>query len=281
MLKLKDGIVELYKKVATSLPSDIEATLKDILLNEKDVELKARIEGILTKIRDSRKNSTPICEDSGIPVFYVKVPIGLSYQIILETIVEATRIATEKIPLRPNAVDSFSGINSGDNTGSYFPLVYIEETKSNVFTIDLMLRCAKCEKLSIFYSLPTEVSMDKGSELANRDLDGIVKCLIDAVLKVKIDDCSPFIIGVAIGGLRDQVSFLSKRQLLRRLSVKATLDSIAKFEQNALRRINDIICKKKIRVIGVNIDFAHHHPDNYFVDISFACWANRKARLIW
>lgn len=283
MLRLRDGIVELYRKVATSLPSDVEEALRNAYLAETDEKSKVLLEGILKKIPVSRKNAIPICEDTGFPVFFVKVPIGISYQMIRDTIVESTRIATKKIPLTPNAVDILKGENSGDNVGSYYPLIYIEETKDNVFTIDLMLRCAECENMSVMYNLPAKFEINGKEVPAERNMEGIRKCLIDAVSRNKDGNCAPYSIGIAVGGMRDQVTFLSKRQLLRRIPSKRQEEMFASFEKEALDEINNIssISGRKINAISVKIDAAHRHPDTYLVDISFTCWANRKARLMW
>ncbi len=283
MLKLKDGIVELYRKVATSLPSDVEEALKNAYLAETDEKSKVFLEDILKKIRNSRKNTIPLCEDTGFPVFFVKVPIGISYQMIRDAIADSTRVATQKIPLTPNAVDILSGENTGDNVGTYYPLIYIEETKDNVFTIDLMLRCAECENMSVMYKLPAEFKINDKEVSAERNMEGIRKCLTDAVLKNKDGNCAPYSIGIAAGGMRDQVTFLSKRQLLRRIPSKRPEEIFVSFEKEALDEINNIssISGRKINAISVKIDAAHRHPDTYLVDISFACWANRKARLIW
>lgn len=283
MLRLRDGIVELYRKVATSLPSDVEEALRNAYLLETDEKSKVLLEGILKKIPVSRKNAIPICEDTGFPVFFVKVPIGISYQMIRDTIVESTRIATQKIPLTPNAVDILKGENTGDNVGSYYPLIYIEETKDNVFTIDLMLRCAECENIGVMYNLPAEFEINGKVILAERNMEGVLKCLINAVSRNKDGNCPPYSIGIALGGMRDQVTFLSKRQLLRRIPSKRHEEIFASFEKEALDEINNIgsISGRKINAISVKIDAAHRHPDTYLVDISFTCWANRKARLMW
>lgn len=283
MLKLRDGIVELYKKVATSLPSDVEEALRYAYSAEDDEEAKASLENILKKIPVSRKNAIPLCEDTGFPVFFVKVPIGISYQMIRDVIAESTRIATGKIPLTSNAIDIISGVNTGDNVGSYYPLIYIEETKDSVFTIDLMLRCAECENMGITYKLPLLFDTDEGSILAERDFEGIKKCVISSVFKNKDKNCAPYSIGVAAGGMRDQVTFLSKRQLLRRITSSHLVEKIAAFEKETLNDINSItsITGRKINALSVKLDTAHRHPGTFFVDTSFACWAYRKARLMW
>ncbi len=283
MLKLRDGIIELYKKVAISIPYEIEEALKLAYVQETNEDSKALIDGILKKIHFARKNAIPVCEDTGFPIFFVKVPVGISYQLIRDVIVESTKIATEKIPLKPNAVNAITGENTGNNIGNYFPLIYIEETKESVFTVDLMLRCPLCENMSMLYNLPLKLKINDEEVLAERNLEGVRICLHDALWHNKEAKCAPFLIGIAVGGMRDQVTFLSKKQLLRRIVSKRSEEILATFEEKTLTEINNIniVEGRKINALSVKIDYAHHHPETYFVDISFSCWANRKARLIW
>ncbi|MBI3593096.1 MAG: fumarate hydratase, partial [Nitrospirae bacterium] len=206
MLKLRDGIVELYKKVATSIPNDIEEALKAACLRETGLLAKESLDIIMKNISIARTQSRPICQDTGFPVFFVKAPIGLTHQLIKDVIIDATRIATKKVPLRPNAVDSITEKNSGDNVGDSFPLIYIEETAEQALTVDLMLKGGGCENLGQTYKLPTVLCFENiippcppfskggrggikegggGGFLAERDFDGVRKCVLDAVFKAQ------------------------------------------------------------------------------------------------
>lgn len=323
MLKLRDGIVALYKKVATSIPSDVEDALKKTYSEETEPLAKESLHIILKNISIARATSRPVCQDTGFPVFYVKIPKGLSYQHIRDVIVEATRIATNKIPLRPNAVDVITEKNTGDNVGTYFPLIYIEETEDQTLTVDLMLKGGGCENLGQTYKLPMilDYEMYMGNYLqgekislrdeaeaiskeevsrpflnnqlhdmtrvtAERDFEGIRKCILDAVYKAQGRGCPPYTLGVAIGGAKDQAAVLSKRQLMRRIYDKHPNEIISNLETLALNDLNTLGIGAaglggKTTAIGVKIAAAHRHPASYFVDISFSCWANRKGRLVW
>lgn len=319
MLKLRDGIVELYKKVATSIPSDVEEALKTACLNETEPLAKESLNIILQNIKIARTTARPICQDTGFPVFSVKVPRGLSHQLIRDVIMDATRIATNKIPLRPNAVDIITEKNSGDNVGDYFPLVYTEETEEQFLAVDLMLKGGGCENLGQTYKLPmildyemyigsysqgTKMSLrgeaeaiskdeiprfarnDRVRVIAERDFDGARKCVLDAVFKAQGKGCPPYTIGIAIGGAKDQVAFLSKKHLMRRLTDTHPNAAIAELENKILNDINSLGIGTaglggRTTAIGVKIATAHRHPASYFVDVSFSCWANRRGRLIW
>lgn len=279
MLKLRDGIVELYRKVATSIPPDVEGALKSAYSIE-DHLAKESLAIVLENIRTARHTARPICQDTGVPLFYVRVPRGLSQMVLKDTIKEATVIATEKVPLRPNAVDVLTEKNSLDNLGLGLPIIYFEETLEDTLKIDLMLKGAGCENAGQTYKLPIE-------ELnAQRDLDGVRRCVLDAVQKAQGRGCPPYTIAVGIGAAKDQASVLAKQQLFRKLNDRSEFPAIAELEDRLLSEINQlgigpIGLKGKTTAIGVKIGVNHRHPASYFVDVSVCCWANRRGRLIW
>ena len=286
MLKLRDGIVELYRKVAISVPKDIEEALKAASSKETGVLAGESLESVLKKISLARTGSCPICQDTGFPVFFVKVPMGLSHRAIREVIADATRLATKRVPLTPNAVSSIMDINSGDNVGDAFPLVYTDETDEQTLTVDLMLKSGQSENLGQIYKLPALLNIDGSEVAAGRDFDGVVKCVLDAVSKARGEGCPPYTIGVAIGGARDQVTFMSKKQLMRRLHDVNPDSAIAGLEVKILNEVNGPDSGSpwvvgQTAALGVKVTAAHRHPDSYFVDVSFACWAHRRGRLIW
>jgi fumarate hydratase class I len=281
LLKLRDGIVELYKKVATSLPPDIEESLKSALSTEVEGSTgRLSLSFILDNIRLARETVRPICQDTGVPVFFLKVPVGLSQIELKDTILDATRIATAKVPLRPNAVDVISGKNSGDNTGQGFPVIYFEESPGSTLTIDLMLKGGGSENVGQLYKLPVE------DLKARRDLEGVRICVIDAVAKAQGRGCPPYILGIGIGASKDQVTKLAKEQLMRKLNDKNRVEELADLEERLLREINELGVGPqglggRTTALGVKLGVNHRHPASYFVDVSVSCWANRRGRLIW
>ncbi|MFN3739254.1 MAG: fumarate hydratase [Thermodesulfovibrionales bacterium] len=280
MLKLRDGIVELYKKVASSLPKDVEDSLKLAFEKEIGPAAKENLKIILENIKMSRQKELPLCQDTGVPVFYVKIPRCLGQERIKETIIEATRIATERIPLRPNSVDILTEKNTGDNTGKDFPIIHLEETEEEHLVIDLLLKGGGSENISCFYKLPDE------NLKAERNFEGVKKTVIDAVLKAQGKGCPPYIIGIAIGGVREHIAYLSKLQLLRRLNEENPEPTLKEIEADLMKDINSLGIGVmglggSNTCLGVKIAVSNRHPASYFVDISFSCWALRRGRLIW
>lgn len=235
---------------------------------------------MIENVRISRETLRPICQDTGVPVFFVKVPMGLSHVELRETIRDATRIATAKVPLRPNAVDVITEKNSGDNTGIGFPLIYLEETGGTTLTIDLLMKGGGSENVGQLYKLPVEDLQ------AQRDLQGVRRCVLDAIQKAQGRGCPPYIIGVGIGAAKDQVTRLAKDQLMRRLTDSNKVDELARLEGVLLEDINGLGIGPqglggRTTALGVKIGVNHRHPASYFVDVSVSCWANRRGRLIW
>jgi fumarate hydratase class I len=280
MLKLKDGILELLKKVATSLPRDVEDSLKRAFDNEGEGPAREALLNILENVKMARASSKPICQDTGTPVFYVTAPRELAFGSLQEQLLSAVKEATQSVPLRANAVDSLTDKNSCDNTGREFPEINFRQSADNTLLVDLSLRGAGCENAGAFYRLPEQ------SLKAGRDLDGVRACVLDAVHRVQGRACPPYIVGVGIAGTRLTAAKISREALLRRLDEDSPVEILRSLEHRLVSDINSLGIGPlglggKATALGVKIDYAHRHTASYFVDVSFSCWATRRGRLLW
>lgn len=281
MLKLRDGIVELYRKVATSLPPDVEEAMKAAQSTENEgSEARNVMDGILERVKAARKQSELVCLEIGVPVFYVSVPQGLSHKDIKETIMDATRVATTKIPLSASAVDILTERNTGDNTGKGFPIINIEQSPNDMLSVDLTLRCPECETQGQTYPLPNEALG------AGTNLEGIAKCALDAVKKAAGNGCPPYVIGIGAGASKDQVTALSRRQVMRKLTSRTEDETVAEFEEKLLREINGLGIGPLGRsgsntALGIRVGLNHRLTSSFVVDIYLSCWALRRSRLVW
>ena len=149
MQDLTEPILELIRLTATDLPPDVEAGLRNALEQEEPGSAaRGALETILKNVEMARENSTPICQDTGTPIFYINYPEGWSTRRLREQIKSAVAEATKLAYLRPNAVDSLSGVNSGDNIGDeHFPTIHFEEIEGDELQVDLMLKGGGCENV--------------------------------------------------------------------------------------------------------------------------------------
>jgi len=277
--KLTNAILELYRKTSTELPNDVVSAIKRANNNEEKKSLASNILTTVIKNVDlAKKNSIPICQDTGMPAFYVYYNKGYSQLELKEAIIKATKKATAKNYLRPNAVNPIDNTNSGDCTGIGIPQIYLEEWNKNYLEINLMLKGGGSENVSMQYKLP-----DKNLK-AGRNLDGVKKCVIDAVFKAQGFGCAPSVIGVGIGGDRSSGYAVAKKQLFRKLNDKNKDKRLAALEHNLHSMLNKLGIGPmglggKTTVLGVKVGASYRLPACFFVSIAYMCWANRRKTL--
>ena len=280
MRDLTEPILELVRLAATDLPADVEAGLRAAVEREEPGSAAhGALETILKNVELARQNSTPICQDTGTPIFYVHYPAGWSTLRLRQQIQNAVAEATRRAYLRPNAVDTLSGVNSGDNLGDeHFPTIHFTEVEGDTLTFDLMLKGGGCENVGAQYSLPNN---DLG---AGRDLAGVRKVALDAVYKAQGKGCAPGILGIAVGGDRGSSYSASKEVLLRQLDDSNTNPELDELEDRLTEEANQLGIGPmgfggKTTVLGTKITGMHRLPASYFVTVTYMCWAYRRRQM--
>lgn len=280
MQDLTDAFVELIRRTATDLPADVEEALRQAKAREEPGSAaEGALETILENVALARQHSTPICQDTGTPIFEVHYPLGWSTRKLTEQIRRACVIATERAYLRPNAVDSLTGQNSGNNTGVEFPTIHFHEWDEDYLKVDLLLKGGGCENVGAQYALP------HASLKAGRDLEGVRKVVLDAVQKAQGKGCAPGVLGVAIGGDRGSSYVHSKRQLLRPLGQRNPRPELAQLEETIYEQANELGIGPmgfggKTTVLDVQVDALHRLPASFFVSLSYMCWADRRRSML-
>lgn len=284
MRDLTDKILELVRLTSTDLPPDVEQALRRSVEQEAPGSAaRGALETVLANVELARKNSTPICQDTGTPIFYVYHPAGWSTRQMRQQIEAAVVQATQKAYLRPNSVNSLNGKNSGNNLGgNYFPTIHFTEVDGDTLTIELMLKGGGCENCGAQYSLPTRVG--DPSQAAGRDLAGVRKVVLDAVHKAQGQGCAPGILGVAIGGDRGSSYYASKEVLFRALDDANPDPQLAQLETQLTEEANTLGIGPmgfggKTTVLGTKITHLNRLPASYFVSISYMCWAYRRRKM--
>jgi len=282
MQDITQQILELIRLTSTDLPPDVEASLRKALEQEQPGSAaRGALETILKNVELSRKNSTPICQDTGTPIFYVKYPAGWSTRKLRQQIQAAVVEATQRAYLRPNSVNSLTEKNTGNNLGGdYFPTIHFEEVEGDALTMDLMLKGGGCENVGAQYSLPnTKLG-------AGRDLAGVRKVVLDAVYQAQGQGCAPGILGVSIGGDRGSSYYASKEVLFQQMGEKNPDPKLADLEERLVEDANQLGIGPmgfggETTVLDTKITHLHRLPASYFVTISYMCWAYRRKRMTW
>jgi fumarate hydratase class I len=275
-----NDIVELIRRTSSDLPADVEMQLRSAVEKEEPGSAaRGALETILKNVEISRKNSSPICQDTGTPIFNVKYPAGMSTRALKLQIRTALAEATRRSFMRPNAVDAVYDKNTGNNLGGDdFPYIHFEEIEGDVLSIELMLKGGGCENVGSQYSLPD-------SRLgAGRDLAGVRKVVLDAVHKAQGQGCAPGILGVSIGGDRGSGYIKSKEVLLDAIGTRNQDPKLAELEERLTGEANQLGIGPmgfggKTTVIDTKITGLSRLPASYFVTISYMCWAYRRRKM--
>jgi fumarate hydratase class I len=279
MDNLIEPFVELIRRAATDLPRDVELALREA--RDREVPGSAAegaLSTVLENVEVARQNSTPICQDTGVPIFTVWHPQGTSVRRLQEQIKAAVAEATRRAYLRPNAVDPVSGRNSGDNLGVGFPTVHFNEWDDDALRADLLLKGGGSENVG------AQVKLPYGPLQAGRDLEGVRRVVLDAVYQAQGNGCAPGVLGIAIGGDRGSGMVHAKEQLLRPLGDVNPVPELAELEERLLGECNELGIGPmgfggSTTVFGVKIGAYHRLPACYFVSIAYMCWACRRARM--
>jgi fumarate hydratase class I len=274
-----DSTVELITRTSTDLPPDVRAAMRTAMASE-DAATRAgqAITIIAQNIDQAESCEGPICQDTGMPTFEMKVPVGVNQIWMKQKIREAIAEATRRGKLRPNSVDSITGENSGDNLGPGTPIVHFEQWEEPEIEMRLILKGGGCENTNAQYSLPA--TLDHLGR-ADRTLEGVRKCILHAVWKAQGKGCGPGAVGVGIGGDRTSGYLHAKEQLFRTLDDANEDPRLAAIEEAVMDEANRLTVgpmgfSGKTTLIGCKIGALNRLPASFFVSIAYDCWAFRR-----
>jgi fumarate hydratase, class I len=276
---LVPALVELLRHTSCGLAKDVLEALA-VARDREEVGSRAHntFSLMLENVRRAREASVPICQDTGTLIFYVDYGPEVSPFEVEDAIQQAVREATRLSYLRPNTVDSVSGKSLSDNVGLGSPHLHLHPQRSPGLRVRLMMKGGGCENVGAQYALPD-------SRLgADRDLDGVRRCIIDAVQKAQGFGCAPGTVGVCIGGDRVIGYTESKEQLFRPLQDRNPDAGLDALEQELTTSLNGLGIGPmgwggKTTILGVKIGQRARVPASFFVSISYMCWAYRKGEL--
>ena len=281
---LFDSLVTLIVRTSTDLPPDVRAAMRAARAAEDEGTRSSQALAIIAQNVDlASSDEGAICQDTGMPTFEVKTPVGAN-QISLKALIrDAIAEATRRGKLRPNSVDSITGENSGDNLGPGTPVVHVEQwDRDDEIEVKLILKGGGCENMNAQYSLPAELP---NLGRADRSLDGVRKCILHAVWNAQGKGCAPGAIGVAIGGDRTSGYMLAKEQLFRPLDDVNPDPRLAQLEAAIMGEANRLGVGTMgfgghVSLIGCKIAAANRLPASFFVSVAYNCWAFRRLGVV-
>jgi fumarate hydratase class I len=276
---LHESLVELITQTSTNLPPDVRAAMGIAIANETPGTQASQALGVIASNIDmAQSDEGPICQDTGMPTFFVHTPVGTNQIALKKAIRAAVAEATKRGKLRPNSVDSLTGKNTGDNLGIETPVIHFEQWEQDEIEVKLILKGGGCENKNIQYTVPCELDH---LGRADRNLEGVRKCILHAVWQAQGQGCAPGALGVCIGSDRAHGYVLAKEQLLRTLDDVNPIPELAKLEAEIMQEANRIGVGAmgfggNVSLIGCKIGVANRLPASFFVSVAYDCWAFRR-----
>jgi len=278
-----DSVLSLVVKTSTDLPPDVRAAMKVAMAQEPASTQSGQALAIIAENIDLASDCEgAICQDTGMPTFEVKTPVGANQIEMKKQIREAVAEATKRGKLRPNSVDSITGDNSGDNLGPGTPIIHFEQWERDEIEVKLILKGGGCENMNAQYSVPVELpNMGR----ADRNLEGVRKCILHAIWNAQGKGCAPGAIGVCIGGDRTSGYVYAKEQLFRTLDDVNPDPRLAALEASIMGEVNRLGIGTmgfggRVSLIGCKIGMQNRLPASFFVSVAYDCWAFRRLGVV-
>ena len=278
-----DSVLSLIVRTSTDLPPDVRAAMNVAMGMERPGTQSSQALAIIAQNIDLACNDEgAICQDTGMPTFEVRTPVGANQIELKRQIRDAVAEATRRGKLRPNSVDSITGENSGTNLGPGTPIVHIEQWERDEIEVKLILKGGGCENMNAQYSLPTDLPH---LGRADRSLAGVRKCILHAVWNAQGKGCAPGALGVCVGGDRTSGYVGAKEQLFRTLDDVNQDPRLAELEASIMGEVNNLGVGTmgfggRVSLIGCKIGALNRLPASFFVSVAYDCWAYRRLGVV-
>jgi fumarate hydratase subunit alpha len=270
---IENSIFNLFKDAVIKLPDDVKKALRDAYKNEDHKLARLNLKAILDNIEAAEKLGVPMCQDTGLPIVFVKLG-DVEVENLIEGIKKGVAKATEEVPLRPNVVNPITRQNTGNNTGHLMPQIDIELVEDEILQLTAFPK-----------GIGSENNNALKMALPGEGIEGIKKFVLDTVISAGGKPCPPIIVGVGIGGSSDLAMKLAKKALLSKIGERNPDETLAKLEEEILSKINQtgigpMGLGGKTTALDVKILTADTHTAGLPIGVCIQCWAARQATAV-
>lgn len=266
---LTDKIKQLIEKTLIELPGDVIDAIELAYRRETHKIGKIQLETILKNIEVARKDRLPLCQDTGVPIFFIEYGKDRTYTLdeLIDSINEAVLDIHKEVPVRPSLVDTLSRKNLGYSDNPAW--IHIDYSRSAETKIHFLPKGAGSENVSFTEMLNPTVSEDE-----------IVDIITEAIMRAGGKSCPPIILGIGLGGTLDLAALSAKKALLNKISTEKT-----DLEMKILNSINDLRLGPMglggvTTCLDVVVNILPSHTASLPLAVNVQCWCARRGTLI-
>ncbi len=272
---VEEAAKELYIRALCDLPPDVREALKRASEKETNPTAQEVFKAIFKTIKVADENKTLICQDTGLPIYMVKIGSEFPWNgyKIKTRLNEGAKRATLEFPFRGSSTHTLTRINPQTSVGEGLPVVHYDFIEDADYLDVLMVPkgsgSENMSKMKMFYPA--------------HGISALKKFVIDTVFETGANPCPPGIIGVGIGGTADLVMKLAKEAIARPVGQRHKDPAIAEMEEELEDAINSMGrgpmgLGGDITTLAVHIEAAHTHITQNPIAINTQCWPARRAR---
>lgn len=276
---------KIYQELSAALacagrevPDDIYTAITSAHKTEED-PAKEVLAAILKNIDIAKETGLPLCQDTGMVLFYVKIGEGVtlvdttgkgeSLKSLLFRVVEDVysdnyfrkSVVSDPLGDRPNTQNNLP------------PLINWELVTEPILEISFLLKGFGSENCSRIVMMKPTASRED-----------VIEAVAEIVKEAGGSPCPPTVLGVGLGGTMDYAALLSKKALLRDIDCSHPEKKYSQLEVDMLERVNQLNIGPgglggKVSSLGLNIEYAPTHIAGLPLAVSVNCWADRKGHL--
>ncbi len=271
--EIRDNVAQICIDATYNLSEDVLMAYDRALETETAPAAKEILGLLKENARIAKDEHIPICQDTGIAVFFVEIGQDLRIRngFIVDAINDGVRKGYKEGYLRKSVVDPISRKNTGDNTPA---IIYTELVPGDKLKISFMPKGAGSENMSVIRMLrPTE------------GVEGIKAFVLECVQKAGANPCPPVVIGVGIGGSFEKAALLAKKSLLRQVGSPNPKLDLASLEEALLKAVNKTGIGPeglggKVTAMAVHVESYPCHIASLPVAVNINCHAARHKTII-
>jgi len=261
---------------ASNLPEDALKAMQEAYENEKSPVSKEVLKQLLKNAKIAREEARPLCQDTGLAVFFVKVGADVKVVggLLKDAINEGTAKGYEEGYLRASTCEPFSRANLKDSVGYNLPaIIHFDIVEGDKIEIEYAAKGGGSENVSRARVFPPAAGKE-----------GVIEFVKECISDAGPNPCPPLTVGVGIGGTFEKAVISSKHALFRDIGSVNEDPEMAELEQT----IKDELNKLGIGTMGmggtqtvlaVHIEANPCHIASLPVSVNVQCHSSRHTHI--
>jgi len=263
---------DLCISAACNLEPDVANAIK-AAFNKEESELGKEVLGqIIENFEIADTENLPMCQDTGISVFFVEV--GREAELdgsLVDAINEGVRQGYKEGYLRKSVCHPLKRLNTGDNTPA---IIHTSIVDGGKVKIKIAPKGAGSENMS-------RLKMLKPAE----GIDGIKGFVVETIKDAGGNPCPPIVVGVGIGGSFEMCAILAKKALLRAIGTTNPDEDLNRLEGELLDQINNLGIGPmgfggRTTALAVHVEAHPCHIASLPVAVNIQCHAGRHKEAV-